>query len=85
MGTQAIRNTRGSGISTKKLLLIQSTQSQANMTEEKIRNFVDAYREVYDKVVAEDKMLDRSFKRDFSDIPLSLVDQLYKLFKRRPR
>lgn len=55
------------------------------MTEEKIRNFVDAYREVYDKVVAEDKMLDRSFKRDFSDIPLSLVDQLYKLFKRRPR
>lgn len=50
-----------------------------------VRTSVDDYREQYDSVVAEDKMLDRAFRRDFSDVPLALVDHLYKLFKRRPR
>ena len=50
-----------------------------------VRTKVEEYREVYDSIVAEDKMLDRAFKRDFSDVPLSIADQLYKLFKRRPR
>jgi len=36
-------------------------------------------------VVAQNKMLERGFKRDFSDVPLSLTDQLYKLFKQTPR
>nr|CAB3230199.1 WD repeat-containing protein 96-like [Phallusia mammillata] len=53
--------------------------------EAEVRRLVDEYREVYDSVVAEDKMLDRGFKREFSDVPLSLADQLYKLFRRRPR
>lgn len=35
-------------------------------------------------MLAEDKLLDRNFKRDFSDCE-PYVDQLYKLFKRRPR
>lgn len=56
-----------------------------NTSEDEIRKAVDDYREVYDSAVAEDKMLDRAFKRDFSDVPLSLIDPLYKLFKRRPR
>ena len=60
-------------------------QSKASALETDIRKRVEDYREFYDGVVAEDKMLDRSFKRDFSDIPLSLSDQLYKLFRRRPR
>ena len=41
-------------------------------------------REHYDYMLAEDKVLDRDFKRDFSDCE-PYVDQLYKLFKRRPR
>ena len=41
-------------------------------------------REQYDQMLAEDKTLDRNFKRDFSDCE-PFVDQLYKLFKRRPR
>ena len=60
-------------------------QSKASALETDIRKRVEDYREFYDGVVAEDKMLDRGFKRDFSDIPLSLSDQLYKLFRRRPR
>lgn len=46
---------------------------------------VEEYQESYDGVTAEDKLLERGFKRDFSDVPLSMVDHLYKLFKRRPR
>lgn len=41
-------------------------------------------REQYDRMLAEDKTLDKDFKRDFSDCE-PFVDQLYKLFKRRPR
>ena len=41
-------------------------------------------REQYDRMLAEDRTLDKDFKRDFSDCE-PFVDQLYKLFKRRPR
>lgn len=41
-------------------------------------------REQYDHMLAEDKVLERDFKRDFSDCE-PFVDQLFKLFKRRPR
>ena len=45
---------------------------------------IDECRELYDQMLADDKILDRNFKRDFSDCE-PFVDQLYKLFKRRPR
>ena len=51
-----------------------------NTAKQKVKEF----REQYDQVLAEDKALDRNFKRDFSDCE-PYVDQLYKLFKRRPR
>ncbi|XP_048865310.1 cilia- and flagella-associated protein 43 isoform X2 [Brienomyrus brachyistius] len=46
---------------------------------------VDAFRETYDDAVAEDKLLDRGFKKEFFDVPGLLIDQLYKLYKKRPR
>jgi L-rhamnose isomerase len=49
------------------------------------RQHVEEYREQYDKLCAEDKVMDRGFKREFHDIPAHYVDQLYKLFRRRPR
>ena len=60
-------------------------QNQSAVIESEIQKKVDEYREVYDSLLAEDKILERAFKRDFSDIPLSISDQLFKLFKRRPR
>ncbi|XP_045438024.1 cilia- and flagella-associated protein 43 isoform X2 [Pipistrellus kuhlii] len=33
----------------------------------------------------EEKVMDRSFKKEFSEVPSHQVDMLYKLFKRRPR
>lgn len=41
-------------------------------------------REHYDMLAAEDKEMDRTFKKDFADCE-PYVDQLYKLFRKRPR
>ncbi|XP_041065246.1 cilia- and flagella-associated protein 43 [Carcharodon carcharias] len=46
---------------------------------------VDRFRETYDDLVAEDRLLDRGFRKEFSDVSASMVDQLYKLYKRRPK
>ncbi|XP_024152619.1 cilia- and flagella-associated protein 43 isoform X2 [Oryzias melastigma] len=46
---------------------------------------VQRFQEMYDSIVAEDKELDKNFRKDFLNVPNTLVDQLYKLFKRRPR
>ncbi|KAL4232016.1 Cilia- and flagella-associated protein 43 [Mactra antiquata] len=49
------------------------------------RKNVDAYREQYDILLAEDKVMDKAFKREFNDVSAVQQDQLYRLFKRRPR
>lgn len=46
---------------------------------------VERFRITYDTIVSEDKDLDKEFKKEFSDVPSHFVDELYKLFKRRPR
>ncbi|XP_040905777.1 cilia- and flagella-associated protein 43 [Toxotes jaculatrix] len=46
---------------------------------------VELFHETYDSIVAEDKVLDKEFRKEFFDVPTHVVDQLYKLFKRRPR
>uniref|UniRef100_UPI00398E96F4 cilia- and flagella-associated protein 43 isoform X2 n=1 Tax=Pristiophorus japonicus TaxID=55135 RepID=UPI00398E96F4 len=46
---------------------------------------VDRYRETYDDLVAEDRLLDRGFRKEFFDVHATVVDQLYKLYKRRPK
>lgn len=45
---------------------------------------VEEVREQYESMAADDKEMDRSFKKDFSDCEPH-VDQLYKLFRKRPR
>ncbi|XP_075791642.1 cilia- and flagella-associated protein 43 isoform X2 [Pelodiscus sinensis] len=50
-----------------------------------VRAQVDAYRETYDNLAAEDKILERGFRKEFSDVPAHHVDHLFKLYKRRPR
>ncbi|XP_041802985.1 cilia- and flagella-associated protein 43 [Chelmon rostratus] len=46
---------------------------------------VQLFHETYDSIVAEDKVFDKEFRKEFFDVPSHVVDQLYKLFKRRPR
>ncbi|XP_048192304.1 cilia- and flagella-associated protein 43 [Perognathus longimembris pacificus] len=63
----------------------QEEKCQTTDAIRKAREDLDMYKENYDNLVAEDKVLDRSFKKEFSEIPSSQVEILYKLFKRRPR
>lgn len=46
---------------------------------------VEAFRNQYDIVVAEDKVMDKAFKREFLDVSSIMCDHLYKLFRKRPR
>ena len=66
------------------LLVFTGPQSQLAGVVNTAKNKIEEYRELYDQMLADDKTLDRNFKRDFSDCE-PFVDQLYKLFKRRPR
>ncbi|XP_053318960.1 cilia- and flagella-associated protein 43 [Spea bombifrons] len=68
--------------------ILEKKRKEKSETSEAMKTFkaqVDEFREAYDNLVAEDKLLDRGFKKEFSDIPAHQVDQLYKLYKRRPR
>ena len=57
--------------------------SQQAVTES--QKHVSDYRDLYDTLQAEDKVMDRDFKRKFHDIPAYHTDALYKLFRKRPR
>ncbi|KAF5901569.1 cilia- and flagella-associated protein 43, partial [Clarias magur] len=63
----------------------QSIKNQIEQTLNDNKEDVEAFREVYDNTVAEDKLLDSGFHKEFSDVPGHIVEQLYKLYKRRPR
>ncbi|XP_016149573.1 cilia- and flagella-associated protein 43-like [Sinocyclocheilus grahami] len=51
----------------------------------KHKETVDEFREEYDITGTEDKLLDKGFRKEFFDVPGQIIDQLYKLYKRRPR
>uniref|UniRef100_UPI002021EF95 cilia- and flagella-associated protein 43 n=1 Tax=Myodes glareolus TaxID=447135 RepID=UPI002021EF95 len=67
------------------LLKKQEEKSKTAEAIQKAREDLDVFKEHHDNLVAEDKILDRSFKKEFSEISGHQVDILYKLFKRRPR
>lgn len=61
----------------------RKTQTAGALAEAKRE--VDQFRDSYEIVLAEDKALDKAFKKEFADQDMHTVEQLYKLFKRRPR
>eukprot|EP00118_Oscarella_pearsei_P015536 m.140476 g.140476 ORF g.140476 m.140476 type:complete len:1641 (+) comp38310_c0_seq5:24-4946(+) len=60
----------------------QKVQTGALVSE--FKKEVETFKENYESVVQDDKAMDRSFKKDFSDGE-PFVDALYRCFKRRPR
>ncbi|KAM8859660.1 cilia- and flagella-associated protein 43 isoform 2-T2 [Spinachia spinachia] len=46
---------------------------------------LEFFQETYESTVAEDKVLDKDFRKEFFDVRSHVVDNLYKLFKNRPR
>ena len=63
-------------------MLFQQLSQQAYAEAKKQ---VDQFRDLYDNLQAEDKVMDKEFKRRFHDVAVWQQDQLYKLFRRRPR
>ncbi|KAM7447734.1 Cilia- and flagella-associated protein 43 [Porites harrisoni] len=61
----------------------KKTQTAGALAEAKRE--VDQFRDSYEIVLAEDKALDKALKKEFADQDMHTVEQLYKLFKRRPR
>uniref|UniRef100_A0A6Q2ZM02 Cilia- and flagella-associated protein 43 n=1 Tax=Esox lucius TaxID=8010 RepID=A0A6Q2ZM02_ESOLU len=66
-------------------LSLKLEESKTGEELNKHKQNVEMFRETYDNVVAEDKLLDRGFRKEFFDVPGHVVDQLFKLYKRRPR
>ncbi|XP_075245567.1 cilia- and flagella-associated protein 43-like isoform X2 [Convolutriloba macropyga] len=48
-------------------------------------NELQDYREKYENIVAEDRVLDRNFRKEFSECSAAMIDALQKQYKRRPR
>nr|XP_040034407.1 cilia- and flagella-associated protein 43 isoform X2 [Gasterosteus aculeatus aculeatus] len=46
---------------------------------------LEFFQESYESTVAEDKVLDKDFRKEFFNVQSHLVDSLYKLFRSRPR
>nr|XP_021495905.1 cilia- and flagella-associated protein 43 [Meriones unguiculatus] len=67
------------------LLKKQDEKSKTLEIIQKAREDLDVLKEHHDNLLAEDKILERSFKKEFSETSGHHVDILYKLFKRRPR
>eukprot|EP00795_Rhopilema_esculentum_P012071 gene12071-2664_t len=59
-------------------------QNSSSFAAEAKREY-DACKDAYDIYVAEDKSLDKNFRREFADQDQHTIDVLYRLFKRRPR
>ncbi len=59
-------------------------QAQLGIVLTAAKKQVEDFREQYEQMLAEDREQDRSFKRDFADCE-PYTDQLYKLFRKRPR
>ena len=60
-------------------------QQLASEAVNESRTNLEEFRNEYDILVAEDKVMDKAFKRDFHDVSAVMADQLYRLFRKRPR
>ena len=46
---------------------------------------VESFKETYEILTADDRTLDRTFRKEFPELDAHSIDTLYKLFKKRPR
>ncbi|XP_019714333.1 cilia- and flagella-associated protein 43-like, partial [Hippocampus comes] len=66
---------------------LEEMSAQMKRMAEDLQNFekdVELFQESYENILADDKAQDKDFRKEFSNLHKAHVDQLYKLFKRRP-
>ncbi|XP_077585258.1 cilia- and flagella-associated protein 43 [Stigmatopora nigra] len=67
---------------------LKAMAAQKKKMEEGLRKFENEcaeFQESHENIIADDKNQDKDFRKEFSNLHKAHVDQLYKLFKRRPR
>ncbi|XP_075362696.1 cilia- and flagella-associated protein 43 [Mycteria americana] len=49
------------------------------------KNKIEAYIDTYENAIAEEKNLECGFTKEFADVPANLLDELFQLYKHRPK
>ncbi|XP_009879924.1 PREDICTED: WD repeat-containing protein 96 [Charadrius vociferus] len=49
------------------------------------KNKIEAYTDTYENAIAEEKNLERGFTKEFAGVPANLLDELFQLYKHRPK
>ncbi|XP_010283130.1 PREDICTED: WD repeat-containing protein 96, partial [Phaethon lepturus] len=49
------------------------------------KNKIEDYIDTYENAIAEEKNLECSFTKEFADVPANLLDELFQLYKHRPK
>ncbi|NXI67699.1 CFA43 protein, partial [Anseranas semipalmata] len=67
------------------LMKKQKEKVKTTRTIQTTRRKIEFYIDTYENAIAEDKNLEGSFRKEFADIPADLLDELFQLYKCRPR
>ncbi|NXC44621.1 CFA43 protein, partial [Penelope pileata] len=67
------------------LLKKQKEKVKSTNTVETTKRKIEFFRDKYENAIAEDKNLEYGFRKTFADVPPDLLDELFQLYKCRPR
>lgn len=60
-------------------------QTETIVAVQESKKNVEAFKEILENLTAESQLLDKGFKKEFHDCTALQLDQLSKLFRRRPK
>ena len=60
-------------------------KQQSSLAVGDARRAVEQFKDSYETLIADDKSLDKMFRKEFNELDTHTVDVLYRLFKKRPR
>lgn len=69
----------------RKLEKLKDHKKELTQEIQQIRKACEAFKDEYERLLAEDKSQDKAFSREFPDVPAGIREQLLKLFKKRAK
>ncbi|KAM6092199.1 cilia- and flagella-associated protein 43 isoform 2-T3 [Theristicus caerulescens] len=67
------------------LMKKEKEKVKAARTIQTTKNKIEAYIDTYENAIAEEKNLECGFTKQFADVPANLLDELFQLYKHRPK
>ncbi|XP_074731329.1 cilia- and flagella-associated protein 43 isoform X1 [Strix uralensis] len=77
-------NTREAGLRNF-LLKKEKEKVKIARTIQTTKNKIETYTDTYENAIVEDKNLECGFTKEFADVPANLLDELFQLYKHRPK